>query len=612
MNKMGDLLTIKERLVALRQLMAEKNLDAYIVYSADAHQSEYVAGHWQARAWITGFSGSSGTAVILSDKAGLWTDGRYFIQAEEELSGTGVDLFKVSVKDVPEMYPWIKDNVPEHGRVGFDGRTCSVSEFEKIKKELSIKHIEIDYNHDLIGLLWEDRPSLPSTGVFFHGPPFEGATRSEKLKVLRDKMKKKSAGHTFIAALDDIAWLLNIRGQDVPYTPLVYAYCMVSLTSANLYIDDKKINDDLRQSIESDGYSVLPYDEARKALSGIQSGDRLLYSPDRMSIYFADALNKDVELIKDKDITTHMKAQKNEIELENIKKAHIKEGAVIVRLLKWLDDWAKDDMRPPLYEGDIHDMLDEMRKNEPHYLGPSFKTISAYGKNAASMHYDPKSKGDEIRADGFLLIDTGGQYMDGTTDITRTIVLGDTTDEMRRDFTLVLKGHIALSKAVFLHGTAGSGLDVLARMHMWRHGVNYRSGTGHGIGYCLGVHEGPQYISMRQMDVKLEEGMIITNEPGVYKENRYGIRTENVMAVKKLFENDDGVFMGFETISLAPIDMQAIDIKMLDDTEIAYLIEYHQVVSDKLSPYLNDEEQAWLARIVQETTALTASSTAPA
>jgi Xaa-Pro aminopeptidase len=590
-----------ERLAELRKKMSLYGIDLYYIGSADAHQSEYVAEHFRARAWLSGFTGSSGQLAVTPDEAGLWTDGRYFLQAEEALqrAGAGIALFKSGVEGVPEIRQWMAEKLPLNGRLGFDGRTLSADEFDMFKKDFGSKNIAYVYDRDLAGEIWADRPAMPNAPAFEHLPPFAGAPRPEKLAAVRAAMRKNNADYYFAAALDDIAWLLNIRGRDIKHTPVAYAYCLIGLTDAFVFIDPAKLNGGLTESLAADGYTLRGYGEARKFLhDGLPERCRLLYNDKRVSVRLAEAVPDGVTVLREADIIAELKAVKNAAETENIKNAHLKDGAAMVRLLKFIDEWAADP-RQPLTEAGVADTVASLRGAQPDFLEPSFETIAAYGANAASMHYAPEGAGDAIEPRGFLLVDSGGQYLDGTTDITRTMVLGDITDEMKRDFTLVLKGHIALARAVFLQGTVGTALDILARMPLWAHGINYRSGTGHGIGYCLGVHEGPHNISMRASTVKLTAGMLVTNEPGVYKENEYGIRTENVMRVTELYKNEQGTFLGFETISFCPIDRRAIDKALLTPEETAWLNDYHRAVFEKLTPYLNAGEIDWLARAAE-------------
>jgi len=576
------------KLAALRHIMAEKGLDAYIIPGSDAHQSEYIADYWRTRQWLSGFTGSNGLVVVTAQSAGLWTDGRYFIQAEQELAGSGITLFKMNEPGVPTYSKWLADSLPQTAVIGFDGRVISVSEFETIKSDLGRKDISYCYSEDMAGALWQDRPVFPTAPVFAHDIRFTGKTIAQKLVDVRAEMEKKHVDVYLSAALDDIAWLANIRGGDVANTPVVYAYLLVTMEAAYLFIDERKVDDSLYGHLSE--ITLRPYEDVFDYIRIHADNKALLYNPDGTSVRLFDAIPETANAVKDSSIIAGLKAVKNETEIENIRNAFLKEGAVMVRLLRWLEQ--SEDMP---YETDIQDKVAQLRLDQEHCLGNSFSTIAAYGENAALMHYSPKlGNCAQVKPEGFLLVDTGGQYLDGTTDITRTILMGPMTDEMRRDFTLVLKGHIALSRAKFLQGAAGIHLDVLARQPIWEAGMDYKCGTGHGLGFCLGVHEGPQNISMRFIETKLVPGMLCTNEPGIYKEGRYGIRTENVILVREIESNEHGVFLGFEVVSYCPIDTKALDKSLLNQIEIDYLNDYHHQVYEKLSPYLDQEEREWL------------------
>ena len=445
-----------------------------------------------------------------------------------------------------------------------------------------------------IDKLWSERPALPNEKVFELDVKFAGSPRSEKFSAVRAEMAKKDADYYLISSLDDVAWLLNLRGRDVPNTPVFYAHVLLGKDDAILFVSPEKISADIAEALESDGCKTVGYGEIGRRLSEIEIGKRLLFDSARVSAGLAGFVPEGVKVVREKEITTRLKAVKNETEIKNIRNANIREGVMLTRLMVRLEKIFASG--GALHEADVCEIINELRKPTQNYLGPGFETIAAYGKNAASMHYNPSGRGDEILNEGFLLIDTGAQYFDGTTDITRTFAVGALTDEMKRDFTLLLKGHIALASAIFLHGATGTGLDAFARAPLWANGMNYRSGTGHGIGFCLSVHEGPHGISQRNNEVKLEKGMLVTNEPGVYKEGRHGIRTENLLLVKELFKNDDGTFMGFEIITYFPIDLSAIDASLLTHDEIKFLNGYHANVFEILSPLLDEEESNWLKR----------------
>ena len=585
-----------EKLTALRAQMKERGLDGYVITSGDAHSSEYVSPYWRVREWLSGFTGSSGLVVVTATKAGLWTDGRYFIQAAKELEGTGIDLYKVGEPDVPKYTEFLKENLPPEGRLGFDGRTVTATEYGALKKQL--KNISFAYQEDIAGNLWAARPPLPHGEAFEHEQKFAGTVN--KLQVVRDKMKEKKITTYLIVALDDIAWLTNIRGTDIPSTPVVYAYALITEKDAHLFIDLKKVPKQLEAKLITQGFTLNDYHALTAKLRTMPTGGKLLYNGKKTNVLLSEAIPSGIKLATkpEMDIIPLLKAIKSDEELANIKNAYTKESIVIVKMLKWLEDSMH--LNKHLTEIDVVKFLSEKRLEQAYCLGDSFPTIAAYGANAAQMHYRVENMGAQIKYEGFLLVDTGGQYLDGTTDTTRTIPMGELTQEMIKDFTLVLKGHINLASAVFLKGTTGHALDILARQPLWMEHQNYRSGTGHGIGYCLGVHEGPQNIAQLSNTVALAPGMLVTNEPGVYKEGKYGIRTENVLLVQELTKNDDGTFYNFTPITYCPINTSAIDKSILSQSELEYLNTYHKKVYETLAPLLTPDEGAWLKRVTKE------------
>ena len=578
---------MQNKLAALRQKMQEKGLDAYIVHASDAHQSEYIAAHWQTRAWLSGFTGSSGIVVVTATEAGLWTDGRYFVQANKELAGSGISLFKMGEPGVPKYEEFLADKLPQNSKLGFDGRVFSISGFETLKENLSHKNITYHYNEDLAGELWTDRPSLPSGKAFAHDIKFTGKSLSEKLTV-RAEMQKNRADVYLVATLDDIAWFTNIRGFDTPNTPAVFSYLLIGMEEAFLFVDKSKL-EDIKLS---DDISVYPYEAIFEHLSKYANNKSLLYNTNGVSVSLFDAIPKTAKAIKGSNIIAGLKGIKNEVEIKNMRNAFTKEGVVMLRFAKWLSECKAEELPD---EVGVQNKVSALRLEMEHCIGDSFTTIAAYGENAALCHYSPKKETcSQLKPEGFLLLDTGGQYLDGTTDITRTIVLGPISDEMRKGFTLVLKAHIALARAKFAQGAAGCHLDVIARQHMWEAGMDYKHGTGHGIGYCLGVHEGPHSIGQNFNDTRLVPGMVCSNEPGLYNEGRFGIRSETIILVKELEKNEYGNFLGFETLTLFPYDLKAIDVSMLDEAEKAYLNAYHKMVYDKLLPHITSEEAEWL------------------
>jgi len=586
-----------EKLTALRNLMSTRGIDAYIISSEDAHATEYTTDYWKTRQWLSGFKGSRADVVVTQKAAGLWTDGRYFIQAAKELEGSGIELFKMSEPGVPTYQAFVRDNIPRTAIVGFDGRTMAASEFEMLKKALQEKNITYMYQEDLVGKIWSNRPMMPTTAAFEHAPQFAGKSAAEKLADVRKVMAKNKTTVYLVTALDNIAWLFNIRGNDIAHLPVSYAFALITDKTADLFIDPAKV-EKIASKLTAQGVTLNEYNALPAALKHIDPLATVYYHPEKTNMILVDAIPKTCTIQKSarKDIIYLMKATKTETELTNIKNAYIKEGIALTKTLKWFSETIK---RQPMHESDFEDKLIENRKLQPHYIGDSFSAICAFGANAASMHYRADGRGALIQPNGFFLVDTGAQFLDGTTDTTRTIPLGELTDEMRRDYTLVLKGNIALSMAVFPEGTVGTQLDMLARQPVLSHGMNYKSGTGHGIGYCLGVHEGPHRISVLLNPTELKPGMLVSNEPGVYKEGRYGIRIENILYVKPHIENDDGIFMKFGVLTYTPIDTTPIIVEMLTTQERAFLNAYHQRTYEVLAPHLDADEKIWLEKMTQ-------------
>jgi Xaa-Pro aminopeptidase len=574
--------------------MKEMNIDAFIVPSFDAHQSEYVPEHWKARQWISGFTGSAGTVVVTQKEAGLWTDGRYFIQAENQLKGSEIKLFKMGQPGVPTYIEWINEVVPVNGVVGFNGKSMSVSTFKEMENAYKTKKLSFETRYDLIGQLWADRPAIPQAPIFVHDVKFAGKSRTEKLAEVRSGMKNHNSGYYLLSALEDIAWLLNIRGGDVSNTPVVTAYVLVSQTGCQLFINKNKVSSDVKKELEADNIGVLDYDSIEKAVNSLNGKGSIMIDPDKTNVWLYKSVPEAYEIIQVPNITTDLKAVKNSMEIKNIRNSHIKDGVALVKFLIWLDNnLGKENIT----EITVDEKLTKFRQQQELSMGPSFDTIAGYKDHAAMMHYKAVP-GIEYSLDkeGMLLIDSGGQYLDGTTDITRTIVLGKLTQEQKKDFTLVLKAHIGLATAKFLHGCTCTHLDVLSRRHLWEEGLDYRCGSGHGVGFLLSVHEGPQGFRRAPVinSVVLEPGMILTNEPGIYREGEHGVRTENTMLVVDDFETEYGKYMKFDIISYCPIDLDGIDASLLTQQEKDWLNNYHREVYEKLSPNLSEAEKAWL------------------
>ncbi|HJV31340.1 MAG TPA: aminopeptidase P family protein [Bacillales bacterium] len=590
---------IRDRVEKLRQLMKENQMDAYIIPSFDAHQSEYVAEHWKCRQWISGFTGSAGTVVITLKDAGLWTDGRYYIQAEKQLENSGIRLFRMMDPGVPSYTEWLKDVLKEGSVVGFDGNVFSIEMVKNMEKTLITKRIAFKMEQDLIGELWGDRPEIPKGSMFVHDVKYAGKSRVEKLNEVRKELKNNGANYYILTSLDDIAWLLNIRGADVPNNPVTIANVIVAEQKCYLFIDSCKVPSEVKLELEADGIELKAYHEIQPFLQSLASDDAIILDTNKTNISLYNAINSNTKKIECPNITTNLKAIKNEIEIKNVKWCEIKDGLAMVKFIKWLKTSVH---KEEITEISADEKLEGYRRQQEGFVGPSFDTIAGYKEHAALMHYKAKKETQyTLKNEGLFLIDSGGQYFDGTTDTTRTIVLGKLTEEEKRDFTLVLKGFIALSSVKFLYGATGSNLDVLARQPIWQYGLDYKCGTGHGVGFFLNVHEGPQSIrNIPNNHVILEKGMIITNEPGIYLEGKYGIRVENMMLAVEDEKTEFGQFMKFEAITYCPIDLAGINKDMLTESEKQWLNNYHEEVYAKLAPYLNEEERVWLREETRE------------
>lgn len=583
---------IDERISNLRKLMIERKIDAYIIPTYDAHQSEYVGDHWKSRVWISGFTGSAGTVVVTLKEAGLWADGRYFIQAANQIKDSEIKLFKMGIPGVPSYMDWLKDNLNEGETIGFDGKVFPQSDVKQMEEKVSHKNIKINEEYDLIGELWTDRPSLPMDNIFVHDAIYTGKTAKEKLDDVREKMNELDVDYFILGSLDDIAWVYNIRGRDVKSNPVVTSYALISKNEAYLFVHSNKVPSDVEDYLRENGIEIKEYNEVRKTVEEIEDNSRVFIDPSRINRWLYNGIPKTCTIVEGNNFTTDLKAIKNSVEIKNLKNSYIKDGVALVKFMYWLDE---NIGKTPISEISVTEKLEEFRSQQKDFIEPSFDTIAGYKEHAAMMHYSATEESDyQLKKEGMLLIDSGGQYLDGTTDITRTLVLGPITEEEKKDFTLTLKGHINLIKARFLYGATGSNLDVLSRFPLWQEGIDYKCGTGHGVGFFLNVHEGPHRISPMPNKVILEEGMVITIEPGVYKEGKHGIRIENDVIVRKDIETESGQFMKFETISYCPIDLNGIDVNMLDDSELEWLNSYHEDVYNNLSPYLNEKEREWL------------------
>ena len=594
---------IKQRIENIRDLMKEKNIYAYIVPSSDYHQSEYVGDYFKSREFMSGFTGSAGTLIISMDEAGLWTDGRYFIQAENELKDSGIKLFKMGEEGVPTIEEYLLEKLPKNSTLGFDGRVMSVKEGQSLANKLAFKGINIEYKYDLVNDIWEDRCSLPTEKAFLLGTEYSGESFSDKLSRIRAVMKEKKATTHILASLDDIAWLFNIRGRDVKSNPVVLSYAVISIDSVYLFIDKNKIGEDIRAELSKENVQIKGYEEVYEFIKNIDENEVVLIDTSKVNYAIYNNIPSNVQKIEERNPSILFKSIKNEIELKNIRNSHIKDGVAFTKFMYWL----KNNIgKIEITEISATQKLEEFRREQDKFIEPSFSTIAAYKDHAAMMHYSATEESNyKLEPRDLFLVDSGGQYFDGTTDITRTIALGPIPENVRKDFTNVVRGMIRLSKAKFLYGCRGYNLDILARGPLWEEGVDYKCGTGHGIGFVLNVHEGPNGFRWKvREDIDdtciLEEGMVTTNEPGVYVENSHGIRIENEIVVRKAEKNEYGQFMDFEVITFAPIDLDAIDESLILKDEKVYLNNYHKQVYDKISLYLNEEEKQWLKTYTRE------------
>lgn len=584
-----------KRVEKLRALMAEKGMDAYVVPTADFHQSEYVGEHFKARKFISGFSGSYGTAVITKDDGGLWTDGRYFFQATNELEGSGIRLMKMFVGDTPSVTEFLADIVPEGGTVGFDGRVMSMGEGEEFEEALTPKNIKINYSEDLIDEIWEDRPPLSEKPAFFLEEKYSGESTASKLARVREKMKEAGADIHIIASLDDTCWLLNVRGDDIEFFPLLLSYSIVTMDSVELYVDERKLNDQILAEFAKNNVHIHPYNDIYEDVKKLDPSLTAMIDPMKMNYaLFKNIPCKTVEAANPEIL---MKAMKNPVELENIKEAHIKDGIAITKFMYWVK--TRFD-KEKITELSAADKLTSLRAAQDGYIRDSFEPLCAFADHAAMMHYSPSPESDvELKEGAFFLNDTGGGYYQGSTDITRTFVLGSVDQQMKKYFTAVVRAMMRLSRARFLYGCYGYNLDILARGPIWDLDLDFQCGTGHGVGYLGNVHEPPTgfrwyIVPSKNEHHQLEEGMVITDEPGIYEDGQFGIRIENEFIVRKGVQNKYGQFMYFETITFAPIDLDGIDPEEMSKDEREWLNNYHKDVYEKIGPHLTDEEREWL------------------
>lgn len=583
---------INQRLESLREVMRREHLSAFIFPSTDAHQSEYVADHWQGRTWISGFNGSAGTAVVTMKSAALWTDSRYFLAAEEQLKGTEFQLMKLKIEGTPTISEWLAQELQgENAEVGLDGMVNSYHETMGLIADLRKSGgITVRTNFDPLGLIWTDRPAIPANPVEIQPMEFAGESVASKISRIRTALRQRHADGMLISALDDIAWTLNLRGTDVHCVPVFVSYLLISSQQVSLYVDSAKINDEVKAYLTENGISLYPYNKVAEGLERY-SEYNILLDGDETS-YFLWKTVKCQEIIAGKSPIPAMKAQKNDREIAGFRQAMLRDGVAMVKFLRWL--------KPAVEAGgqteiSIDRKLTSLRAEQHLFRDISFDTIAGYQAHGAIVHYEATPETDvALKPEGLILIDSGAQYQDGTTDITRTIALGPVTEEMKHVYTLVLKGHIQLELAKFPDGASGTQLDALARECMWREGYNYLHGTGHGVGSYLSVHEGPHQIRMEWKPTPLRAGMTVTDEPGLYLSGKFGVRIENTLLIKDYQTTEFGKFLQMESLTLCPIDLTPVDFSMLQPEEIEWLDTYHRDVFEKLSPYLEGEDLEWL------------------
>lgn len=589
---------MNEKLEQLRKLMAERHIDAYLIPTSDFHESEYVGEYFKCRKFITGFTGSAGIAVVTAAEAGLWTDGRYFVQAEAQLEGSGFALYKVGQEDVLTIEEYLDKVLLKGGTLGFDGRVVNSKMGLDIQEILEDKEVTFSYTEDLVGMIWRSRPALSAQPVWILEEQYAGKRAEEKIADLRAAMSKAKATAHILTTLDDIAWLLNIRGNDIPYNPVVLSYLTVTERNLYLFINKSTLSQEVLSYLAQLEVTVKPYDDIYEYVKSFQK-ERVLLEVGKTNYAIINNLDHSNKIIDKINPTVLAKAVKNHVEIENEKRAHVKDGVAMTKLIYWIKNSIG---KIPMTEISVSDYAEELRRQQEGNLGLSFDTISAYKEHAAMCHYSATAESNkELKPEGLYLLDSGGQYYEGTTDITRTVALGEITAEEREHFTLVAMSMLRLGHVKFLHGCRGLTLDYVAREPFWTRGLNFDHGTGHGVGYLLNVHERPHGIRWKMVQERmdhgeLEAGVMISDEPGIYIAGSHGIRTENMMVCKYAEKNQYGQFMEFEFLTLVPIDLDAIDISLMEPKDVTYLNEYHKEVYEKISPFLTHEEAAWLER----------------
>ena len=581
-----------KRIANLREAMRKAGVSACIIPGTDPHASEYIAECWKDRVWISGFDGSAGTVVVGLEKAGLWTDSRYFLQGAAQLEGTGMDLMKLGQPETPDIVGWLIATLKPGDNVGVNAQMYSVNAYAALKADLQKAGIDL-VSIDVVSEVWTDRPSMPLTPCFLFDVKYAGQSAADKLTSVRAEMKKQGAASMVLSMLDEIAWLFNIRGNDVNYNPVVISYAVVELTKATLFIAPEKISKATTDSLLKEGVAVAPYSSVSDAITALPASAKIMFDGSKLNQALYEAFPIGCGICNTLSPVAKLKSIKNQVEIEGYRRAMVKDGVALTRFFKWLEE---NVYTRELTELTVDERLTEFRAEQESFMGPSFNSIASYAAHGAIVHYSAtEESAATLLPEGLFLLDSGGQYLDGTTDTTRTVSLGKVTEQQRIDFSLVLKGNIALSKAVFPVNTRGSQLDILARKAMWESGINYGHGTGHGVGHFLNVHEGPQSIRAEENPVVLEIGMCMSNEPAMYRTGEYGIRTENMLVVVPAFETEYGKFLKFETITLCYIDRELFDVDVLDSSDLQWIDDYHHWVFNSLSPYLNKEEKEWLA-----------------
>jgi Xaa-Pro aminopeptidase len=588
-------MTINEKLAALRQQMHIHNIDAYVIPSSDPHQSEYVADRFKLRAWVSGFTGSAGVVVVTAKHAGVWTDSRYYTQCEGQLSGSAFELHKQVVQGAPEHIDWLADTMPKGSQIGCDSQLFSVGQIRLMQGKFEKKGLKLTTNADLIAPIWKDRPALPNAAIFEHEAHFTGKTRGEKLADIRREMAKHGANYHLVTTLDDIGWTLNLRGSDVECNPVFIAYLVIGLDTCSLFVDRSKITETLKNTLNTEGVFIHRYEAIDDYLAKLTAKDKIVVD-DANANFTLFSSTKSAKIVEEATFSIMMKAIKNPTEQDFIRKVMVKDGVALTKAFMWLERTLD---KKTVTEYEVASMIAQYRSDQPNYYGESFDAIIGYKENGAIMHYKPEVEGSAtIEKSGMLLLDSGGQYADGTTDITRTISLdGKPSATQKRDFTLVLKGHIGLAMLKFPEGTKGMQMDILARQHLWQFGLNFGHGTGHGVGFFMNVHEPPQgFVTGWNARGKTEHvaGMLTSNEPGFYKVGKYGIRIENLVLVVEAEETEFGKFFAFETVTLFPMDVHLIDAALMSKVEIQWFNKYQKRVYKSLKPHLNKAEKAWL------------------